>query len=246
MPARSSGIAARSCAPYTTYTIYWIPAATPALSTSPSVSGTAAVGQPALLDDRDVDELADELRIQVAALQQHRHELRRHRERDELDVHACRRRRRPRDPLRGPRRATRPAPIRTATRRPHRRSSSWASRLVTTAPKLSGTAKVGNSLSVSKGTWTYSPTKLRVPVASLLLDGRCVQGHRRSASSSSHKLTSARRRPQARGHGDGDERRRVRERRRPPRRASSRSSEQLLSRAAFRGANPSQSLLKYA
>ena len=56
-------------------------------------------------------------------------------------------------------------------------------------PEISGIAKVGNSLSVSNGTWKYSPTGYTY--RSLLLQRACVQEDRRGHETTHHLLTSA-------------------------------------------------------
>ncbi len=61
---------------------------------------------------------------------------------------------------------------------------------VVTLPKLSGVAKVGNSLSVTTGTWNYSPTKYAyqwLRCTSLGASCQKIAG----ATKSSYRLTSA-------------------------------------------------------
>ena len=79
-------------------------------------------------------------------------------------------------------------------------------------PKVSGSAHVGNSLSVSNGRLEVLADRLRVPVAPLQLVRHVVQEDPRR-----HELDVPapvhRRRPQVRGKGHGDERRGLRDRR---------------------------------
>ncbi len=141
----------------TVYTIYWIPSATPALSVAPAVTGTDAVGQQLSTTDgtwthsptsygyrwQRCDSLGSNC-VDIAGATSSQYTLVTDDAGHELRSEV----------LAG--NALGPAVNGYAPSAPTSLVVGKPSMIA--APKLSGTAKVGKSLSVGKGRWTYSPT----------------------------------------------------------------------------------------
>ncbi len=181
----------------TTYTIYWIPATTPAVSAAPVVSGTHAVGKPLSTTNGtwtysptsyqykwqrcsnigtgcvDIASATNSQYTPVTA--DAGHEIR-------SDVLA----------------SNADGPAANGFAASATTGAVIDKPAVIKAPKISGTAKVGHSLSVSKGTWTYSPTSyayqwLRCTATGAScknIAGATKASYKLAAADAGHKLTA--------------------------------------------------------
>ena len=142
----------------TVYTIYWIPAATPAISVSPVVTGTPAVGQQLSTTDGTWTNSPTSYQykwqrcdtvglncVNIANATSSQYTL--------VAGDAG-------HTIRSAVRASNDGGPASAGYTPSSATNAVVGKpVVITAPKRSGIAKVGNSLSVSTGTWKYSPTQ---------------------------------------------------------------------------------------
>ena len=101
-------------------------------------------------------ELADRLHLPVAAMRRHRSELQLDLRRNVEDLHSCFRRRR--SHAEGRRDRVEPDGSSSATSQATNLISSISAPVNTAAPIVTGTAKVGDQLAASQGTWTGGAT----------------------------------------------------------------------------------------